>query len=95
MDDFPAKIADLLENVATRVRAMTVDRLEGVAKWTAVGLVLATMALLVAIFLLVGTFRLLGELIGYELSYAILGGLFVVLGMFLWSKRRPKIVNED
>ena len=47
------------------------------------------------IFLLVGLFRLLGELIGFELSYAVFGGLFVILGMFLWSKRRPKIVNED
>ena len=95
MDDFPAKIADLLESVATRVRAMTVDRIEGVAKWTAVGLVLALIGLLVTIFLLVGLFRLLGELIGFELSYAVFGGLFVILGMFLWSKRRPKIVNED
>ena len=95
MDDFPAKIADLLESVATRVRAMTVDRIAGFAKWTAVGIVLALMGLLVIIFLLVGLFRLLGELIGFELSYAIFGGLFVIAGMFLWSKRRPKIVNED
>ena len=95
MDDFPAKIADLLESVATRVRTMTVDRVAGVAKWTAVGLVLAVMASLIALFLLFGLFRLIGELIGFELTYAILGGIFVVLGMFLWSKRTPKAVEED
>lgn len=95
MDDFPAKIADLLENVATRVRSMTVDRIAGAARWTAVGLVLATMGLLAAIFLVFGLFRLVGELIGFELTYAILGGLFLIVGMLLWSKRRPKPVNED
>lgn len=95
MDDFPAKIADLLESVATRARSMTVDRVAGAARWTAVGVVLATMALLAALFLVLGLFRLVGELIGFELTYAILGGLFIVVGMFLWSRRRPKPANED
>ena len=95
MDDFPAKIADLLESVATRVRSMTVDRVAGIAKWTAVGVVLMVMASLIALFLLFGLFRLIGELIGFELTYAILGGLFVIAGMFLWSKRIPKPVEED
>ena len=95
MDDFPAKIADLLESVATRVRTMTVDRVAGVAKWTAVGLVLVVMASLIGLFLLFGLFRLIGELIGFELTYAILGGIFVIAGMFLWSKRIPKPVEED
>ncbi len=95
MDDFPAKIADLLESVATRVRSMTVDRLAGAARWTAVGLVLATMGLLAALFLVFGLFRLIGELIGFELTYAVLGGLFLIAGMLLWSKRTPKPVNED
>jgi hypothetical protein len=89
MEDYPAKIADLLESVASRVRAMTVDRVAGVATWTAVGLVLAVMGLLAVVFLLVGLFRLLGELIGYEVAYAVLGGIFVVAGMLLWSRRRP------
>ena len=95
MDDFPAKIADLLESVAVRARSMTVDRVAGAAKWAAVGLVLAVMASLAVLFLLFGVFRLVGELIGFELTYAIFGGLFVVLGMFLWSKRRAKPVEED
>ncbi len=95
MDDFPAKIADLLESVANRVRSMTVDRIAGVAKWTAVGLVLLVMGSLIALFLLFGLFRLIGELIGFELTYALLGGLFVIAGMFLWSKRVTKPVEED
>ena len=95
MEDFPAKIADLLETVATKARTMTVDRIQGWAKWAAVGVVLATLALLVVIFLLVGVFRLLGELIGVTVTYAVVGGLFVLGGMLLWSKRKPKAVEED
>lgn len=88
MDDYPAQIADLLENTASKVRSLTVDRMAGWAKWTALGLVLAMIGILAVIFLLVAIFRFLGELIGYEVTYAIFGGLFMVLGMFLWSKRK-------
>ena len=94
MDDFPVKIADLLETFATRVRAMTVDRVRGWAVWAAVGVVLATLGLLLAIFLVVGLFRLLAEVVGTEPAYLILGGLFVIVGMFLWSKRMPKAARR-
>jgi len=94
MDDFPARIADLLETVATRVRSMTVDRVAGAAKWTAVALVLTGLGLVLTVLLIVGVFRLLGELIGVEVSYAVVGGLFIVLGMFLWSRRRPRSKDQ-
>ncbi len=95
MDDYPAKIADLLETTAARVRSMTVDRVAGWASWAAAGVVLAIIALLVVVFLLVGVFRLLGELIGVEVTYAAFGGLFVLVGLFLWSKRKPRPATED
>ena len=95
MDDFPVRIAELLESVATKVRSMTVDRVAGWAKWTAAGVVLLMLGFILVVFLLIGIFRLLGELIDIEWAYAIVGGLFVVLGMFLWSKRRPKTLSED
>jgi hypothetical protein len=91
MEDYPAKIADLLETVATRVREMTVDRVKGWVTWGAVGLVAAMLATLVVIFLLVGLFRLLAELVGVEPAYLILGGIFLLVGMFLWWRRLPKV----
>ena len=95
MDDFPTKIADLLESTARKIRAMTVDRVRGVAKWLALGIVLATLAMLLAIFLLVGVFRLLTELVGSDrTAYAALGGLFVVAGAFLWGRRTKKSPQE-
>ena len=94
MDDFPTKIADFLEDTARRIRAMTVDRVRNVAKWTALGLVLLVIAVLVVLFLLIALFRVLGELIGMEATYAVIGGLFLLVGAFLWRKRLPKQTPE-
>ncbi len=95
MNDYPTQIADLLENVANRVRSMTVDRVAGWAKWTGVGIVSALLGLVLAIFLTVGLVRLLAGLVGMQWAYTIIGGLFVVVGMFLWRLRRPSEVSQD
>ncbi|MCP3977455.1 MAG: hypothetical protein GY720_23440 [bacterium] len=89
MDDFPAKIADLLESVASRVREMTVERAAGWARWTAIGVVLAMLGLLMLIFTIVALFRLLAGVVTVEGAYGIFGGLFVLIGIVLWTKRLP------
>ncbi len=90
MDDFPAKLADLLESIAARVRALTVDR---VARWTkmaALGFVAASLGVLAAVFLGIGLFRLVSSVIGVTPTYAALAGLLLVAGLFLWIIRtRP------
>ncbi len=95
MDDFPSQIADLLVQTAARVRAMTVDRIAGYTKWAAVGLVIAMIAFLLVVFLFIGLFRLLGELIGVEAAFALVGGLLVIVGMFLWRKKNPDQAKEQ
>jgi hypothetical protein len=97
MDDYPAQIADFLEQTATKVRSLSVDRVANIATWAAVGMVVATLGLMLVIFLLVGLFRILGEATTVELAYVILGGLFLIIGAFLWSKRirMPADVGED
>ena len=90
MDDYASKIADLLEEIASRVRSLTVDRVEKAAKWTAIGLVIGMLVLLLVIFALVGTFRILGTVMPMELAYLIVGGIFLVSGVFLWGQRRRK-----
>ncbi|MEN8233416.1 MAG: hypothetical protein ABFR89_00655 [Actinomycetota bacterium] len=88
--DYPAKIADFLEQIATRIRALTVDRVSVAITWTAIGLVVATLFFLVVIWLLVGFFRALGTLIGQELGYVVVGGILLIAGVFVWVKRHPK-----
>ncbi len=87
MDDFPIKLADLLEGVASKARALTVDR---VAQWTkmgALGLVVAALGFLAVLFLTIGLFRLVSSVIGVTPTYALFSGIFLVVGAFLWFKR--------
>ncbi len=90
MDDFPSRIADALESIALRIRSLTVDRVSRWLKWAALGLVIATLAGLGVLFLLIGLFRIVGEITGVRVAYAALGGLFVVAGAFLWWNRNPR-----
>ena len=95
MDDFPTRIPELLESATDRVRSLTVDRAARILSVAAMGLVILTLVSFAIVFLLVGILRILGEGIHkicdctsyMEIAYAILGGLFLVAGAFLWSKR--------
>ena len=94
-EDLPSRVADLLEAVATRVRALTVDRIARVITFITLGMVALTLVGLAFIFFLVGIFRVLDELLrkacdcgfSMELAYAIVGGLFLLLGVLMWRKR--------
>jgi hypothetical protein len=89
-NDYPAKIADFLEQLATRIRSLTVDRASLAVTWTAIGLVVGTVAALAVIWLLVGFFRALGALIGQELAYVVVGGILLIAGVLVWTKRFPE-----
>jgi len=100
--DFPTRVADFLESLATRIREMTVDRLARVIKFVALGLVAITLVGISFVFLLIGLFRILEELIfkacdcsqAMEISYGTIGGLFVLVGAFLWSRRTRTKTEE-
>ncbi|MDJ0953238.1 MAG: hypothetical protein QNJ81_06125 [Acidimicrobiia bacterium] len=95
MNDFPTQIADFLEDTATKIRSLTVDRLASAAKWTGVGIVALLLGFVLVIFLVVGLVRLLAGLVGMQWAYTIIGGLFVVAGMFLWRLRIPREASQD
>ncbi|MCP3994905.1 MAG: hypothetical protein GY722_07555 [bacterium] len=95
MNDFPTQIADFLEDTANKIRSMTVDRLANAAKWTGVGIVATLLGLILAIFLTVGLVRLLAGFVGMQWAYTIIGGLFVVVGLFLWRFRIPRESSQD
>jgi len=101
-DDYPARIADFLEAIATRIRSMTVDRIARVITFVTLGFLALTLVTSAFIFFLVGLFRVTGELVrkvcdctrSMEITYAIVGGVFLLLGVLLWSKRIRKS-DED
>jgi len=86
----PVRIADLLEQVATKIRELSVDRAATAVTWTAVSLLLITAGVIAVFWLLVGIFRLLGTLMGTETAYAVVGVVLIIVGAFVWSRRYPQ-----
>ena len=87
MENFSARFADFLEDIARRARELTVDRLAKGITVAALGLGVAVLAFVALIFLGIGIFRLLAAGVGETNAYAILGGLFLIAGLFVWRKR--------
>jgi membrane-bound ClpP family serine protease len=103
MDDFPKRIADLLETAAARIRSLTIDPVARLITFITLGMVALTLVSLAVIFLLIGILRITGELIykacdcsgAMEISYAIVGGLFLVIAGLLWSRRTRSAPRGD
>lgn len=90
LDDLPTRFADALESAAARVRALTADRLESwirAALFLVVLLVLASVGL---VFLLVAAHRALSLWLGPAASLVTLGGLFLIIGLLIWSTGRSR-----
>ena len=84
------RVADGLEQVATKVREMSVDRAAVAVTWAAVGVILLVAATTALVWLLVGIFRALGTLMGTETAYAVVGLVLILVGAFVWSRRYPQ-----
>ena len=102
MDDFPKRTADLLEAFTSRIRSLTVEPVAKVIKFITLGMVGMTLVGAALLFLLIGILRILGELVSkacdcssyMEITYAAVGGVFLLVGALLWS-RRTKTGDEE
>ena len=95
MEDFLKRIPELLERLTQKIRGMTVDPAAKVLTVVAAALIAGMMVIIALVFLFVGLFRILGDLVNdMELAYAIVGGLFLILGLLLWSRRHTKSTDE-
>lgn len=87
MDDFPAKLASFLEDIAGRARAMTVDRAAKAVRLTSLGIIAAALGLMTLVFLFLTIYGALEIPLGEWGAFAVLAGLFVLAGAFMWGKR--------
>lgn len=94
MEDFPVKFAGLLESVAARVRALTVDRAEKAIRLTGMAIIAATLGMLAILFLFLTLYTSLEIPLGEWGARAVLAGLFGLGGVFMWS-RRTSTHGED
>ncbi|MEX0700390.1 MAG: hypothetical protein WD895_09335 [Acidimicrobiia bacterium] len=87
MEDFAAKFADLLEQVATRIRSVTVDRVARGIRLTGLGILAVTLGFTAVLFLLFAIFGALEIPLTTAGALALIGALLVGLGAYLWIKR--------
>jgi hypothetical protein len=87
MQDYAARFADLLEQVARKVRAMTVDRVSRVIKVTGLGILAATLALTAVVFLVWTIFGALEIPLSTAGAFAVFGAVLAVVGGILWFQR--------
>jgi hypothetical protein len=87
VDELPVRFADLLESIAARVRALTVDRVRKWIRVSALGLVAATLGMMAVVFLLLTIYGALAIPLGSYGAFGVLGALVLVGGIFLWIRR--------
>lgn len=87
MHEYATRFADLLEQVAARVRAMTVDRIARYIKLTGLGILAASLGLTSLVFLVWTIFGALEIPLTTAGAFAVFGVVLVVAGGVLWFMR--------
>lgn len=89
MDDFPTRLASLLESTAAKARALTVDRAASAVRLTTLAIIAAAFGLMAVVFLFLTIYSALEIPLKEWGAFGVLAGLFAIGGMLLWAKR-PK-----
>lgn len=87
MEEYAARFADLLEQVATRVRAMTVDRIAKAIHLGGLGILTLTLALAGLGFLIYAIFGALEIPLTTAGAWAVFATILVAAGTVMWIKR--------
>ena len=90
MEEYAARFADLLEQVATKVRSMTVDRIAKGIHVGGLGILAATLALAGMAFLIYALFGALEIPLTTAGAWAVFATVFVVAGTYMWLKRTER-----
>jgi hypothetical protein len=94
-DDWAATAADGIERVVGSVKSKTTEPLDKLARALVYGLVGAIVGVAVAVMGAVALVRLVDILVPGDVwaAHLIVGGIFTVVGLFLWRKRSVKTVK--
>jgi hypothetical protein len=90
--DWSAQAADTIESVVGSIRDKTTVPLTTVARALVYGIVAGVMGGVALLLLAILAVRVADVYIPGQVwtVYAVIGGLFTVGGLFLWSRRQPK-----
>jgi hypothetical protein len=92
MSDWTTEAVDRIEEVVATVRDKTVVPAQNVTKALVYGLLTAFFVGTALTFLAIAAFRALSAYLpgGVYWAYLVLGGIFVLGGTLLWTRRAPK-----
>lgn len=88
---WPESVADTIVDSVTALRRLAMRPVSRIARRIVYGFIAAILALLILLLAVIGLVRLLDAYLPQEvwLVYAVLGGIFTIAGLLIWS-RRPK-----
>lgn len=87
MEEYAARFAELLEQIALRIRSLTVDRVDKGIRLTGLGILTASLVFTALVFLLLAVFGALEIPLTTAGAFAVIGVLLMGAGMYLWVKR--------
>lgn len=94
MHEYAARFADLLEQVALKVRALTVDRVARIIKLTGLGILTASLALTTLVFLLWAIFGALEIPLTTAGAFAVYAAVLIGVGSYFWFTRADEAKEE-
>ncbi len=95
MQEYAARFADLLEQVASKVREMTVDRVARAIKLSGLGILAAVLALTAMVFLVWTVFGALEIPLTTAGAFAVFGVVLAVAGGIMWFQRSRDGTRND
>ena len=88
--DWAKETADRIESVVVSIRSKTADPLERVVRIVVYGIVAAVLGVAALVMLTAALVRAVDVAIPGEVwsAHVAVGGIFTLVGLFLWTKRR-------
>jgi membrane-bound ClpP family serine protease len=87
MQEYAGKFADFLEQIALKIRSLTVDRVSRLIRMTGLGILASSLVLSAVIFLVWTLFEVLEIPLTTAGAFGVLGALLFVAGGVMWAKR--------
>jgi hypothetical protein len=87
MDEYAARFAEFLEQIAIKIRSVTVDRVARGIRIAGLGILAATLGFTALLFLSLAIFGALEIPLTTAGALALVGALLVGVGIYLWMKR--------
>lgn len=87
MEELAARFADFVDEIARKIRSLTVDRVERGIRLTGLGILAATLAFTTLIFFLWALFGALEIPLTTAGAFAVLAAALMGVGFYLWTKR--------